>query len=87
MDIFYRDVELSVIFGAVSVFNLKFLVKNKLKNVIFTGNTQNIERQVAEGLFDMILHGISGGRGIGRDGGTRLHLASRRGIIETIKFY
>lgn len=29
----------------------------------------------------MILYGISGGRGLGRDGSTRLHLAARRGNI------
>lgn len=46
-----------------------------------TGLSENVERQIAESLFDMILYGIDGGRGIGRDGSTRLHLAARRGKI------
>lgn len=46
---------------------------------MFTGAAKNVERQLAESLFDMILYGITGGKGLGRDGSTRLHLAARRG--------
>lgn len=46
---------------------------------MFIGVAENVERQIAGDFFDMILYGITGGKAVGRDGSTRLHLAARRG--------
>ncbi|XP_031638184.1 ankyrin repeat domain-containing protein 2A-like [Contarinia nasturtii] len=44
---------------------------------------EKAEHNIFEGLFDMILFGITGGKG--RDETTRLHVAARRGNLKQVK--